>query len=122
IPGNSSTEANAGIFSNRTTCRLSEISDGSSNVMMFGETTGGKVQGTNRRQYGHTWIGSGALVTAWDFSTTEVRSFSSEHPNVVQFCFADGSVRKVSTNIDHDNFVYISAKSDARQPSFDAVQ
>jgi type II secretory pathway pseudopilin PulG len=117
IPGQTTYE---GVFSNRSTCRLSEISDGTSNVFMFGESTGGK--DGNRRQYGNTWAGAGIMVTAWDFSIKTWNAFSSEHGNMVQFCMTDGSVRKVSTTIDRNNFIYISGKNDARQAIFDAVQ
>jgi prepilin-type processing-associated H-X9-DG protein len=117
-----STEKYGGLFSNRTIWRFSDITDGSSNVFMFGETTGGKTTGTNRRQYGHTWMGSGGMVTAWGFSTKEWNAFSSEHPNAVHFCMADGSVKKVIPTITSDDFIFISGKHDAQQASYDAVQ
>jgi prepilin-type N-terminal cleavage/methylation domain-containing protein/prepilin-type processing-associated H-X9-DG protein len=116
-----STDNYVGLFSNRTAFRFAEISDGTSNVMMFGEATGGKTE-TVRRRYSLTWMGCGSMVTAWGFTTKDWNAFSSEHPNVVQFCFADGSVRKVMTNIDSDTFIFISGKHDSRQVSFDAVQ
>jgi len=121
VPNSTTSDAYNGIFSNRSVYRFADISDGSSNVFMFGETTGGKSAATGKRQYGHTWMGSGVMVTAWDFSTKEVSAFSSEHPNVVQFCMADGAVRMVSPNVDRDSFIFISGKHDGRQPSADAV-
>jgi prepilin-type N-terminal cleavage/methylation domain-containing protein len=111
-----------GIFGNRTIYRFADISDGSSNTFLFGETTGGKLTGTNRRQYGHTWMGTGIMVTAWDLSTTEWNAYNSEHPGAVQFVLADGSVRKVSPKMDRDNFIFVSAKHDGRQTSYEAVQ
>ena len=119
-PG-TSTDAYAGLFSNRTATRFSEISDGTSNVFMFGEVTGGKNATTNRRQYSHSWMGSGSMVTSWGFTVKTWNSFGSEHGNIVHFSLADGSVRKVSTNIDNDHFIYISGMSDARQASFESV-
>jgi len=115
-------DAYEGVFGNRTTYRFADISDGSSNVFMFGETTGGKKAGTNRRQHGHTWMGTGIMVTAWDLSTTEWNAFSSEHVGAVQFCLADGAVRKVSPRMDRDNFIFVSAKHDGRQTTYEAVQ
>jgi len=116
-----STDSYTGLFSNRTTCRLAEITDGTSNVMMFGEATGGKTD-TVKRRYGLTWMGCGSMVTAWGFTTKDWNAFSSEHPNLVQFCFADGSVHKIMPNITSNDFIFISGKNDARQASFDAVQ
>jgi prepilin-type N-terminal cleavage/methylation domain-containing protein len=122
VPNSSTSDVYNGIFSNRSAYRFADITDGSSNVFMFGETTGGKSAATGKRQYGHTWMGSGILVTAWDFSTKEVQAFSSEHPNVVQFCMADGAVKMIKTNVDRDSFIFVSGKHDGRQPSADAVQ
>ena len=122
VPDSSTSDAYNGIFSNRSIYRFADITDGSSNVFMFGESTGGKSSTTGKRQYGHTWMGSGIMVTAWDFSTKEVQAYSSEHPNVVQFCMADGGVKMIRTNVDRDSFIYVSGKHDGRQPAADAVQ
>lgn len=116
-------EAYEGLFGSRTAYRFADIVDGSSNVFLFGETTGGKKPNTNNgRQYGHTWMGSGLMVTAWDLSTKEWNAYGSEHPSTTQFCMADGAVKMVSPTISRDNFIFFSGKHDGRQITFDSVQ
>jgi prepilin-type N-terminal cleavage/methylation domain-containing protein len=109
-----------GVFSNRSKCRMSEITDGTSNVFLFGETEGGYYD-RNVRDGGHTWIGCGIMVTAYGLTTKDFNTFHSQHGNAVQFALADGSVRKVSRTIDYDTFIYIGGKDDGKQVSSDAV-
>jgi prepilin-type processing-associated H-X9-DG protein len=63
---------------------------------MLGEADGGRENGG--RMFHGSWMGPGNMPTwgglpvgreNWLFAT----HFSSPHPGVVQFCFADGSVR-----------------------------
>jgi prepilin-type processing-associated H-X9-DG protein len=76
--------------------RLTDVIDGTSNTMMFGETLGGASQG--QRDFALSWMGSGALATDWELQNpANWYNFSSRHPNMVQFCFGDGSVRPIST-------------------------
>lgn len=49
-----------GLFSNRTKHRFADISDGSSNVLLLGESTAGKVPGLLRSW---SWIGVGMMAT-----------------------------------------------------------
>ena len=76
---------------------MSDVLDGTSNTLMFGEALGGLVG--NRREYAHSWMGSGSLPAAWGPSDAEYYRFSSRHPGIVQFCFVDGSVRPLATTI-----------------------
>jgi prepilin-type processing-associated H-X9-DG protein len=85
-----------GIFNNRSNTALTDIPDGSSNTLFFGESLGGVTNGV--RQYGFSWMGCGAMGTSRGLQGPRDAvycSFSSRHPGVVQFCFADGSVRAV---------------------------
>jgi prepilin-type N-terminal cleavage/methylation domain-containing protein len=102
VPNSSNAVTYIGAFGNRTTFRLDDIRDGMSNVLLFGESTGG-YEG-NRRQQGPTWIGAGIMVTAWGLHTKEWYAFNSDHARIVHFGLADGSVRKLATTIDDGSF------------------
>jgi len=116
-----------GIFFNRSKVRFQDVTDGSSNVFMFGETIGGwdtNVSSSTykRRMFGHTWMGSGVMTSAWIVTERHQGTFNSEHPNVTQFVMADGSVRRVLTAINANDYSLINASQDGNNPSFDAVQ
>jgi prepilin-type N-terminal cleavage/methylation domain-containing protein/prepilin-type processing-associated H-X9-DG protein len=73
--------------------------DGTSNTLMFGESLGGKCQGT--RDYSMAWIGIGSWYTARGVvEDCDWTHWSSRHTGVVQFCYADGSVRGVRKGAD----------------------
>jgi prepilin-type N-terminal cleavage/methylation domain-containing protein/prepilin-type processing-associated H-X9-DG protein len=85
-----------GLFNNRSRTSLANIPDGASNTLMFGEYLCQRVNGV--RQFAMAWMTGpyagtlGGLLGPRDSSGG---FFSGRHPNVVQFCFADGSVRGV---------------------------
>jgi prepilin-type processing-associated H-X9-DG protein len=94
-----------GIFYNRSRTRIENIKDGSSNTLMFGEGLGGV--GVGARNFGWTWMGVGALGTKFGLQYGGQPNadpnrmgnwsyFSSRHTGIVNFCFADGSVRGVA--------------------------
>jgi prepilin-type N-terminal cleavage/methylation domain-containing protein/prepilin-type processing-associated H-X9-DG protein len=99
-----------GIFTNRSQNALARIPDGTSNTLLLGEFDGGRQNG--QRMYLPSWMRCGVLPT-WeglprDGQDVSPPGFDSKHPGVVQFCFADGSVRrlrKVSSWVDaNDNW------------------
>jgi hypothetical protein len=82
-----------GMFYNRSRTSLAAVPDGTSNTLLFGESLGGVAGG--KREIAWSWIGCGALGTSRGLQGPRdavLISFSSRHPAVVQFCFADGSV------------------------------
>jgi Protein of unknown function (DUF1559) len=83
-----------GIFYNRSRTALTDISDGTSTTLLFGEHIGAMSSG--KRISAGTWVGYGATGTGQGLrgpSNAGSTMFASRHPAVVQFCFADGSVK-----------------------------
>jgi prepilin-type N-terminal cleavage/methylation domain-containing protein len=109
-----------GVFWNRSKIGFRDITDGSSRVLLFGEAMGGKVDPATRLDgldtCSYSWFGTGVMISAWGLSDAPSwYQFSSYHPGIVHFCMADGSVTKISTKIDRDTFVYLSAIADGCQ-------
>lgn len=96
-----------GLFYNRSQSNMSDIVDGTSNAFMLGEYAGGH-DSSDRLQFTASWIGAGALPTAWGVRPPGSRKypawyqFGSYHPGGMQFCMADGAVRQVSTDITNE--------------------
>jgi len=112
-----------GAFTRRSQNGFGAFTDGQSNCLFFGESTGGKPSPWTVK-YGHSWMGSGIMPTAWGIGTTQVSAtdvltskyfwyqFGSEHPGIVQFVMADGSVKGISQNINLTTFVRLSGIRD----------
>jgi prepilin-type N-terminal cleavage/methylation domain-containing protein len=103
-----------GVYTDRSTWAIGQITDGSSNTLMYGETSGrfttssasectdmvtyrgqANTRGC-RNSIVHGWFGSGALSTGFGLGQgpdAGWAQFSSNHTGIVQFCFCDGSVR-----------------------------
>jgi prepilin-type N-terminal cleavage/methylation domain-containing protein/prepilin-type processing-associated H-X9-DG protein len=126
-----------GIFTNRSKTSTLSIQDGTSNTLMFGEGLGGNSPGS--RDFQWTWIAIGAMPTFQGMqmgqsvvnggvaatSTPSWSSFNSAHDAIVNFCFADGSVRPLHpggstqrnpTSFGSDWYVYqmLAGKSDGQ--------
>jgi len=102
----------AGIFGNRTQNSLARISaqDGTSQTLMFGECLGnwnafaGVVQGNGKRLWSLSWM-SGQLFLYRGLPSSGKNSywqFGSQHNGIVNFCWADGSVRPIPTPITYN--------------------
>jgi len=118
LPAGTPTTNLQGIFVSRSKTRMANIEDGSSNTFMFGETIGGWQNGKGVVAY--TWIGNGFLP-AWPHMGRDWSNFNSEHPNSVQFVLADGSVRRVSTQVSKNTYTLLSGMHDSFVVNFDGV-
>jgi prepilin-type N-terminal cleavage/methylation domain-containing protein/prepilin-type processing-associated H-X9-DG protein len=93
--------AREGAFVDEVKVTLGGITDGTSNTLLFGEYLGAFLNGNSGpRTRVMSWMGAGGFVTYWSIvdmsDTANARySFGSLHPGVVNFCFADGSVRSL---------------------------
>ncbi len=113
-----------GVYTTRSKTRFANITDGTSNTLMFGEALGGK---QNRQlEVGFAWMGAGTICTFPGLLDNGRPSriwaaFSSEHPNIVQFVFADGAVHRLTTSIDYATYQRLAGIKEAGSISFDSV-
>jgi prepilin-type N-terminal cleavage/methylation domain-containing protein len=111
VIGDSYYDSWRGVFWNRSKTDFRDITDGASNTLLFGEAMGGRE--ANGSGHSYTWIGAGPMVTYWSLGEdTGWAQFSSNHPQVVQFCMADGAVRAISKVTDPDIFNHMGAEDD----------
>ena len=120
-----------GVFFNRSESGFNSMVDGSSNILMLGESCGQSVAVGNNFSY--AWMGAGYLPTYWGLAQRRIEQttpfyipgqqwyrFSSDHPTIVQFCMGDGSVQKLQTNGvldgDFNYYIPVSAMADNNSP------
>lgn len=126
-----------GVFSVRSKTRLAQVSDGTSNTIMFGEapgTIGSNIPtpdggGVDGVAYAHMWAGWGVLPSSHGMDVTRENDFTgngesyetmwlyygSTHPGIAQFCFVDGSVHSLSKDIDLVAFESLSTRGNGEQ-------
>jgi prepilin-type N-terminal cleavage/methylation domain-containing protein/prepilin-type processing-associated H-X9-DG protein len=101
-----------GIYNRNSFTTYGQIADGTSNTIAFGETLAGTLRPP--RDFNLLWFGAGSMPTAWGLTNNpDWWNFSSAHAgNIVQFAFADGSVRPISTSANYAVYIYASGKAD----------
>ena len=116
-----------GLLTYQSSTSLARVPDGTSTTILFGEFAGGYIGWG-----GNGGIPSGASGGSWSCgfnysgfsgpvtgdptnpnSTAAWYAFGSQHAgNVVNFAFADGSVRNLTTSIDFSTWVYLTGYAD----------
>lgn len=95
---------NVGIFGVNSSTRTSDITDGTSNVIMISERRlSTQIAPAQQQSYdGWAWGGPATLFSCRVAPHTGLwyDEADSAHDQIVQCCFADGSVRTISVNID----------------------
>jgi prepilin-type N-terminal cleavage/methylation domain-containing protein len=126
VPSGTPANTFEGVFATRTKTRHSDMTDGSSNTLLFGEVMGGRANMKTMMSY--AWMGCGFLPTFRGLTEADGKprlhwsSFNSEHPGVVQFAVADASVRKVPVQVDYGVFVAICGMRDGKSVGSDVLQ
>ncbi len=96
----------AGVMYNQSAQTIATIQDGSSNTLLYGESLGDNYDGAAKRwtnTAAHGWMGIGWLPTVFGLNVNTYPDagymmFTSKHTGVVNFVYADGSVRGVKTS------------------------
>ncbi|MBN9122657.1 MAG: DUF1559 domain-containing protein [Planctomycetes bacterium] len=83
-----------GPFFTDSKTKISDIVDGTSNTLAFGETLGGS--SNSPRDYTFAWLSPGVMPTGFNLTNPSGwANFSSRHTGIVQFVYCDGSVRSI---------------------------
>jgi prepilin-type N-terminal cleavage/methylation domain-containing protein len=90
-----------GAFYYNSKNKISTLTDGSSNTLLFGEICGGRFGSGSTPTYEYSWM-CGALFTAFGVAANGPSDnlagavFGSGHTSIINFAFGDGSVRALN--------------------------
>jgi len=115
-----------GVYYMNSKTKFTDITEGTSNTVAFGEYSGVHLNGS--RDFVVSWMGSGWLSSRWGLAPVysndsrvigsgndySWRQWSSKHTGIVNFAFADGSVRPISKSADYNAFIYATGMADSR--------
>jgi len=104
----------AGPFYANSKVKITQITDGTSNTLSYGEVLGGP-QNPSQRQANITWIGAASMPSAWWSSAQPVGwyQYGSMH-ETIQFAFLDGTVHSVSVAAPWASFLYASGAQEGQ--------
>jgi prepilin-type N-terminal cleavage/methylation domain-containing protein len=118
-----------GVFTYGSKTKIVEISDGSSNTLLFGEYANNFVTFPSssglRGACAGTWA-SGQIYTYWPLSEPNATDseggvpaayqnwyiYASRHTGIVQFAFGDGSVTGIKRNVNYNVYVALGGMND----------
>ena len=112
-----------GIFGNRSKTTFGQISDGSSNTLLYGEIAGQQVALVSRVPVAHCWIGAINIpMINWNYDRTglsdsalggrDLHVYTSYHPGAVNFARGDGSAGSISDDTDLTTMYRLAAMKD----------
>jgi prepilin-type N-terminal cleavage/methylation domain-containing protein len=105
-----------GIFTNRSRVAIKLITDGTSKTLCFGEVVG--YRNNSQLEFATAWMSAGSMpvfdrgLASGDSDKTFI--YSSMHPGIVMFSFADGSIQPLSKEIDAMVLLALSGISDGK--------
>lgn len=122
----------AGIFRYNQHTKMGDITDGTTNTIMFGEVTGSWTDGIKAlgRTRSFSWTSNALPIgrmtfaisngSAYNNADRQSVRFSSMHAgNVINFTMGDGSVRGLPTTTDNNIFLGLGGKADGSVVSLD---
>jgi len=101
-----------GIYYPKSKTKMTDISDGTSNTLAFGETLGGN---GITKDFSLAWFGGSSMPVAWGLKSWDQGqwyTFSSRHSGVVQFAMGDGSVRSLSLTMSNRTLRLLAGAAD----------